>query len=128
MLESFTNLNKKKWKKFCLLSKLSNDRFYIKNFNNKSFGAIKVNQKIKVIRNICPHAGAEICRGKISKLVISNENYKLIYSSKKKVIQCPWHGWEFFLNNGLAAHTSYNKVRLSFIDHKMDNLYLYVRY
>ena len=123
---NFTNSINKKWIKLCPISRLRNDKFFIKKIDRKSFGAIKINGKVKVIRNICPHAGAEICKGKINKLVLSNKKNQLIFKNKL-VLQCPWHGWEFFLSNGFAVHSSNNKLQLSIVNCKIYNKYVHIK-
>jgi nitrite reductase (NADH) small subunit len=43
----------------------------------------------RAYRNICPHAGAPVCRGEITSLPRARE-----------ILRCPWHAWEFDLATG----------------------------
>ena len=47
---------------------------------------IKVNENFFAIDNRCPHRGASLGEGVLS----------------KEVIACPWHSWEFSLKTGQA--------------------------
>ena len=48
----------------------------------------------RAYRNLCPHAAAPICGGRVT----------------AGVLRCPWHGWEFDLRTG--AHRTHPATRL----------------
>ena len=53
---------------------------------------------VHAVRNRCPHHGAPLCRGTLrTRLEGAPGGYAL---SDRRVLACPWHGWEFDLANG----------------------------
>lgn len=57
--------------------------------------------KLYALRNRCPHHGAPLCRGTLhERLAGSPARYRL---SGQTVLRCPWHGWEFEVENGRCA-------------------------
>lgn len=63
-------------------------------------GVFRVGAEYFAYRNVCPHAGAPVCQGKICGTTLPSEVYQYEYSEEKKVLRCPWHGWEFDLKTG----------------------------
>ena len=55
---------------FAETSEITDTNFLIKKIDGMSVGAIKLNDEYKLVLNVCPHAHAEICRGKISNLFL----------------------------------------------------------
>ena len=47
-------------------------------------GIFRVGNEYRAYRNLCPHAGAPVCKGPVTDMVL----------------RCPWHGWEFDLRTG----------------------------
>jgi 3-phenylpropionate/trans-cinnamate dioxygenase ferredoxin subunit len=66
----------------------------------RSIGVFFINGEFFAIRNLCPHAGAPLCRGDIAGLVRSSEPGHYDYDRRGEFIRCPWHGWEFDLRTG----------------------------
>jgi nitrite reductase (NADH) small subunit len=54
-------------------------------------GVFLVDGVYRAYRNFCPHAGAPICRGEISRLPETGE---------RQILRCPWHAWEYDLATG----------------------------
>jgi nitrite reductase (NADH) small subunit len=63
-------------------------------------GVFNVNGEFHAYRNICPHAGAPVCVGKISGTTTPSPVYEYNYGRDNCIIRCPWHGWEFDLKTG----------------------------
>jgi nitrite reductase/ring-hydroxylating ferredoxin subunit len=68
--------------------------------NNRSIGIFNVGGKLFGLLNRCPHMGAELCKGEIVGNLSSNAPGSYEYDSRRKLLICPWHGWEFDLETG----------------------------
>lgn len=64
------------------------------------FGVFNVDGRFFAYRNICPHAGAPVCVGKISGTTLPSPVYQYDYGHEGCILRCPWHGWEFDLRTG----------------------------
>jgi nitrite reductase/ring-hydroxylating ferredoxin subunit len=54
-------------------------------------GVFVVNGVYRAYRNFCPHAGAPICLGEITRLP---------GIGGRQILRCPWHAWEYDLSTG----------------------------
>ena len=53
------------------------------------------------IRNRCPHHGGPLCLGTVHERVTGGPGvYEL---AGRRVLRCPWHGWEFDLETGACV-------------------------
>lgn len=54
---------------------------------------------VYALRNICPHAGANMARGSLERVVVGDDvgSYEL---SDRYAVRCPWHGWQFDVGTG----------------------------
>jgi len=53
------------------------------------------------IRNRCPHHGAPLCHGSVRRRSVGEPGRYAL--GERRVLRCPWHGWEFDLATGLCA-------------------------
>jgi nitrite reductase/ring-hydroxylating ferredoxin subunit len=56
--------------------------------------------KFVALNNYCPHAGAPVCRGRVTGTTSASEPYAPVWEHDGDVLRCPWHGWEFWLETG----------------------------
>jgi nitrite reductase/ring-hydroxylating ferredoxin subunit len=63
-------------------------------------GLFNVAGEIRAYRNVCPHAGAPVCAGRISGTSMPSKVYEYVYGMEGRILRCPWHGWEFDLKTG----------------------------
>lgn len=63
-------------------------------------GIFRVGDHYAAWRNVCPHAGAPVCRGTIEGTMLPSRVYEYVFDEQRKVLRCPWHGWEFDLASG----------------------------
>ena len=98
------------WRRICDLDEITEDKFLIKSVKSVSIGIISVNGAPKAYLNICPHAGAPICKGKLTSLVVSNGIYDTKIEPLKRVIKCPWHAYEFDIETGEAILESCGRL------------------
>lgn len=71
----------------------------------RSIGLINVDGRIYALRNGCPHRGAPLCLGKVKGTMLSSEPHEYVYSEEPLVVSCPWHHYEFRLDNGESVHS-----------------------
>ena len=75
--------------------------FKIVQIKGREFGVIRLpSGEFRTIRNACPHKAAPICAGIVGGTMLPSEPGKLEFSMAGEVLVCPWHGYEFDLNNG----------------------------
>ena len=73
-------------------------------------GVFNVNGTLVAYRNVCPHAGAPICQGKIGGTTRAGAVGEFVLEREGEIVRCPWHGWEFDLLTG--AQLVDEKLRL----------------
>ncbi len=52
------------------------------------------------LRNRCPHHGAPLCLGRVSRRIESADGRYTL--GERLVVRCPWHGWEYDLADGVC--------------------------
>jgi 3-phenylpropionate/trans-cinnamate dioxygenase ferredoxin subunit len=72
----------------------------IVDIRGRSVGIFRINGKFHALLNRCPHRGAELCRGTVVGLVESERPGDWRYDTSTRLIECPWHGWEFDITTG----------------------------
>ena len=68
--------------------------------NGRSIGVFNVGGEFHALLNRCPHSGAPLCRGSLVGSLKSDVPGSYTYDSSQKLLQCPWHGWEFDIRTG----------------------------
>ena len=66
----------------------------------RSIGVFNVDGNFYAIRNRCPHQGAPLCEGKLWGALRASVPGAFEYESRKEILTCVWHGWEFDLKTG----------------------------
>jgi nitrite reductase/ring-hydroxylating ferredoxin subunit len=66
----------------------------------REIGVFNVKGAYFALLNVCPHAGAPLCRGTIVGLVVSDEPGRYQLLRHGEMLRCPWHGWEFEISTG----------------------------
>ena len=61
---------------------------------------IRVGEDFFAVSNRCPHMGAPMCAGSVSGTMVGSAPHEFVYGREERVLRCPWHGWEFDLENG----------------------------
>jgi len=59
--------------------------------------------RLHALRNVCPHHGAPLCRGRVAGFMRTAAPYEYDYSGDDpadRVVLCPWHGYKFRLSDG----------------------------
>jgi nitrite reductase/ring-hydroxylating ferredoxin subunit len=68
--------------------------------NNRSIGIFNIDGRFHGLPNLCPHKGAEMCRGLVLADLTSEGPGDYTYDTGKRYVACPWHGWEFDVETG----------------------------
>lgn len=68
--------------------------------DGKSIGVFNTGTQIVAVLNLCPHAFAPVCLGKVSGTTLPSGAGEFIWGREGEVLRCPWHGWEFDLHSG----------------------------
>lgn len=84
----------------CPVAELAPGQRKLVTIGRVEIGVFNVNGEFHAYRNICPHAGAPVCVGKISGTTLPSPVYEYSYGRDNCIIRCPWHGWEFDLKTG----------------------------
>jgi nitrite reductase/ring-hydroxylating ferredoxin subunit len=74
-------------------------------------GLFNVGGEIRAYRNVCPHAGAPVCLGRVSGTSMPSRVYEYLYGMEGCVLRCPWHGWEFDLRTGQHIVDAENRLK-----------------
>ncbi|AEE52617.1 Rieske (2Fe-2S) protein [Haliscomenobacter hydrossis] len=109
---------------FSTLDEIVEGQFTIRELGNRSVGATLLHGKPIVVLNFCPHAGAPICSGKITPKQILEASHELTLDPEHPVLRCPWHGWEFSLENGRTVFES--RLRLAYLEFEINESSIFV--
>ena len=116
----------KEWVKVCEINDVTSESFLICEINGVSAGIIRYEGQLKSYLNVCPHAGAPVCKGFIEDTLISKERYKSVIESENSILICPWHGFEFRIEDGSAMiKESKNLVSIS-VREDESSIFLYL--
>ncbi|MBB4124258.1 Rieske (2Fe-2S) protein [Martelella radicis] len=74
--------------------------------------------RFAAITNTCPHEGAELCHGRVAALVNADGPGAYRTEDEKIMVRCPWHGWEFDLENG-RSYCDPSRMRVKIFDVKV---------
>lgn len=72
----------------------------IVDIRGRSIGVFNLAGEFHAVLNRCPHGGAPLCRGSMVGLLESDVPGEYRYDGSQKLLQCPWHGWEFDVTTG----------------------------
>jgi ferredoxin-NADP reductase/nitrite reductase/ring-hydroxylating ferredoxin subunit len=72
----------------------------------RSIGIFNVGGRFYALLNRCPHQGAKLCRGSIVGRVEADVPGNLSYDASRRMLQCPWHGWEYDIETGQSFFDS----------------------
>lgn len=66
----------------------------------RSVGVFNIKGEFFALRNICPHQGGPLCRGRLTGFVEASVPGEYRYTRQGEILRCPWHGWEFDVKTG----------------------------
>jgi nitrite reductase/ring-hydroxylating ferredoxin subunit len=78
----------------------------------REIGVVRMKSgELKAVRNHCPHKGAPVCKGFISGTALPSGVGEMVWGREGEILVCPWHGYEFDLNDGVEIFKT-NPTRL----------------
>ena len=66
----------------------------------REIGVFKVDGDFYALLHLCPHLGGPLCLGDVLGLIESDGPGDLRLDPERKMLTCPWHGWEFDMKTG----------------------------
>jgi nitrite reductase/ring-hydroxylating ferredoxin subunit len=95
----------------------------------RSIGVFNDGGRLHAVRNVCPHHGAPLCRGKVSGRMLPSAPHVYEYSpdADERVLRCPWHGFEFRLADGRSiTDPERMRVKTYRVEVEGDEVVLYI--
>jgi len=92
----------------------------------REIGVFNVNGEYYALRNVCPHKGAPLCKGRVRPLITAPDLHSVVYQREGEILKCPWHLWEFDLKTGRAMHDPEVSVRSYRVQQEGDDVVLYL--
>ena len=98
--------------------------------NGKSeIGVYLVHGNWYAYQNLCPHQGGPACEGlmmaKVEEIIAEDKTYKgMRFNHDEMHIVCPWHGWEFRVDDGVACGDNKWKLRKYDVEVRGDEVYV----
>lgn len=68
--------------------------------DGRSIGVFNVGGEYRAYLNICPHALAPVCLGRVGGTTLPSAPGTFEWGRDGEILACPWHGWEFDLLDG----------------------------
>lgn len=82
-------------------ARFTEGRFVVIDVGRTSIGVIRMRDgALKAVLNRCPHKAAPICRGIVGGTWPPSEPGELRFERDGEILVCPWHGFEYDLNDG----------------------------
>ena len=66
----------------------------------RSIGVFNVHGRYVAVLNVCPHALAPVCLGRVGGTTLRSAPGEWAWGHEGEILACPWHGWEFNLLTG----------------------------
>jgi 3-phenylpropionate/trans-cinnamate dioxygenase ferredoxin subunit len=66
----------------------------------RSIGVFNIDGRLYALRNRCPHQGSALCEGPVLSFLESDGPGNVVAHEDHKLLQCPWHSWEFDMETG----------------------------
>ena len=59
-----------------------------------------VDGEFRALKDTCPHQGASLACGTVVGALSADGPDSIQYDGERRLVKCPWHGWEFDLKTG----------------------------
>jgi nitrite reductase/ring-hydroxylating ferredoxin subunit len=88
-----------------------NRRVAVVSVKGKELGVLVWDGSVFVVRNICAHQGAPVCRGEAVSELTADVVGEPTVNDARPVLICPWHRWEYSLPSGVAIRSKEYRIR-----------------
>lgn len=68
-----------------------------------SVGVFNIDGEYYALANVCPHQLSPLCEGQITGEMSSEHVGDFQLTRDGEVLQCPWHGWKFNIDDGTSV-------------------------
>lgn len=101
---------------------INSGKMHIVEISGVSIGVYMDDDNAYAVRNMCPHKQAPVCRGLVGGTMQPSDPCEFKFVLDNRVLQCPWHGWEFDLRSGESLFgISNRKLKTYSIEVKEDD-------
>jgi nitrite reductase/ring-hydroxylating ferredoxin subunit len=66
----------------------------------REIAIFNINGEYYGLSNSCPHQGGPLCTGPVVGYLASARPGEYEFDENRRLIKCPWHGWEFDIATG----------------------------
>lgn len=102
------------WHRACRVSDIPAGGRVIVDVEGISIGIFEVDGSYHALLNRCPHAGAPLCRGRVTGRFEADAPGQVRLLDEGHVLRCPWHGWEFEIPTGRSLFNPHRVRARSF--------------
>lgn len=95
-------------------------------FGAVEIGVFRIGAGYRAWRNVCPHAGAPVCLGRVEGTMLPSRVYEYHLDENRLVLRCPWHGWEYDLETGEHLTDATIKLKEYSVRIRDDGVYVVV--
>lgn len=93
--------------RICSVEELPSGASTIVSVGRHSIGVFNVGGRYFAFLNRCPHAGAPLCRGRITGMAVARgPGFDVVWERDGELLRCPWHAWEFELETGRSVSSA----------------------
>ena len=91
-----------RWHDLASLAQLEKDGRVVARLDGREIGVVRdpASGELWALRNRCPHHGAPLCLGSVKAREGRRSSGELRAEFERRVLRCPWHGWEFDPQDG----------------------------
>jgi nitrite reductase (NADH) small subunit len=105
------------WVDVGAVADLERDGQLLARARGREIGVLSVEGRLRALRNRCPHHGGPLCLGTVREREAGVPGRYEV--GTRKVLRCPWHGWEFDLESGRCLDDA--TARVAVYDVRVEN-------
>jgi 3-phenylpropionate/trans-cinnamate dioxygenase ferredoxin subunit len=107
------------------LADIPDDRFHVVRAGREEVGLIRTPNGVFALRNYCPHMGGRLCAGDVRGTMRATGPDELVYDEDHRIVRCPWHRWEWSVEDGTPVGRVTNlRVKLFPVELDGDDVYV----